>query len=327
MAEAPRKRKRRIDSTKSVGQMLLADELEERAPRIGARDHGLRADLLAAFQHDAFARLPCEITTLSTGALQRISAPAALRRRCDRGAHRAVAALGEPPGAEHAVELAHVVVQQHVRGAGRARAEQRADDAARRLGRLERLGLEPLVEEIRRAHGEELASGVLKRFAPRPWKCSAEPLHARTARASESDVGSGGAMASSGFTARAIWCSIEPELVVGLGVAQRMARELAPVLVVVVPLRQVVPLFLEQGVSVLSSGRMCRPWRGSSSSRMISGRSRLTTYENTEKRKPGNTSSRHRRAADALAPLEDQHLAARRARGRPRTPGRCARRR
>src|SRR5688500_99527 len=36
---------------------------------------------------------------------------------------------------------------------------------------------------------------------------------------------------------------------------------------------------------------MCSPWRGSSSSRMISGRSRLTTSENTEKRKPGNTSS------------------------------------
>src|SRR5918996_418422 len=36
---------------------------------------------------------------------------------------------------------------------------------------------------------------------------------------------------------------------------------------------------------------MCSPCRGSSRSRMISGRSRLTTYENTEKRKPGNTSS------------------------------------
>src|SRR5688572_1702342 len=36
---------------------------------------------------------------------------------------------------------------------------------------------------------------------------------------------------------------------------------------------------------------MCRPCRGRSRSRMISGRRRLTTYENTEKRKPGKTSS------------------------------------
>ena len=45
------------------------------------------------------------------------------------------------------------------------------------------------------------------------------------------------------------------------------------------------------GVRVLSSGRICSPCRGSSSSRRISGLSRLTTYEKTEKRKPGNTSS------------------------------------
>ena len=44
---------------------------------------------------------------------------------------------------------------------------------------------------------------------------------------------------------------------------------------------------------------------------MISGRSRLTTYENTEKRKPGKHLLGHRRAADALAPLEHQHPLAR----------------
>src|SRR5439155_22486618 len=45
------------------------------------------------------------------------------------------------------------------------------------------------------------------------------------------------------------------------------------------------------GVKVPSSGRISRPWRGSSRSRMISGRSSDTTSEHTEKRKPGNTSS------------------------------------
>ena len=45
------------------------------------------------------------------------------------------------------------------------------------------------------------------------------------------------------------------------------------------------------GVNVPSSGRISSPCLGSSSSRMISGRSRLTTYEATLNRKPGKTSS------------------------------------
>src|SRR6266849_7208833 len=45
------------------------------------------------------------------------------------------------------------------------------------------------------------------------------------------------------------------------------------------------------GVNVPSSGRISRPCRGRSSSRIISGRSRETTYEQTENLNPGNTSS------------------------------------
>src|ERR1019366_4249363 len=45
------------------------------------------------------------------------------------------------------------------------------------------------------------------------------------------------------------------------------------------------------GVKVPSSGRISRPWRGRSRSRMISGRSSDTTYEQTENLKPGKTSS------------------------------------
>src|ERR1043166_6749025 len=45
------------------------------------------------------------------------------------------------------------------------------------------------------------------------------------------------------------------------------------------------------GVNVPSSGRISSPCRGRSSSRIISGRSRETTYEQTENLKPGNTSS------------------------------------
>src|SRR5438270_10303793 len=83
-----------------------------------------------------------------------------LRSGRDRRTYRAVTALGEAPRTEHAVELAHVVVQKHVRGARRAWTEQRADDAARRLGAFQRLAFEPFVQVIGGAHGEELPERV-----------------------------------------------------------------------------------------------------------------------------------------------------------------------
>src|SRR6202021_2495620 len=45
------------------------------------------------------------------------------------------------------------------------------------------------------------------------------------------------------------------------------------------------------GVMVPSSGRISRPWRGKSRSRIISGRSSETTYEKTENLNPGIISS------------------------------------
>ena len=69
---------------------------------------------------------------------------------------RAGAAAREAPGAERAVDLAHVVVQQHVRRARRAHAQERADDPRRRHRRLEHVGLEPLVEEVDGAHRHQL---------------------------------------------------------------------------------------------------------------------------------------------------------------------------
>ena len=48
------------------------------------------------------------------------------------------------------------MVQQHVGRAGRSHAQKRPDDARRRHGGLEHVGLEPLIEEIGRAHGHQL---------------------------------------------------------------------------------------------------------------------------------------------------------------------------
>ena len=83
------------------------------------------------------------------------------RRVGDRVGDRARAAAREAPRAEGAVDLAHVVVQQHVGRARRAHAEERADDARGRHRRLQHVGLEPLVEEVDGAHRHELDLVVL----------------------------------------------------------------------------------------------------------------------------------------------------------------------
>src|ERR1700677_1092744 len=68
----------------------------------------------------------------------------------------ASAAAAETPGAESAVDFAHVMVEQNVGGAGRTNAEESADDSGGGHGGFERVGFKPLVEEIGGAHVHEL---------------------------------------------------------------------------------------------------------------------------------------------------------------------------
>src|SRR5271154_3072296 len=70
------------------------------------------------------------------------------------------ATAAETPRAESPINFTHVVMQQNVRGAGRANSQKRANDARSRHGGLENIGLEPLVEKIGGAHGHELHKGV-----------------------------------------------------------------------------------------------------------------------------------------------------------------------
>ena len=162
-----------------------------------------------------------------------------LRRRGNRRADRTITALGKAPGAEHAVELAHVVMQEHISGARRARAEQRADDAARRLRALQRLALEPFVEIVGRAHGEELPQRVeilLRQSA----EIASEPQEIeKLARIERCRIGRRRGKERLHRTRHAM--EEQAEFVVGLGVARRVARELAAVLVVIRPLREIVP--------------------------------------------------------------------------------------
>src|SRR6266403_1345365 len=74
----------------------------------------------------------------------------------DGVADGACAAAAESPGPEGAVDFAHVMVQEHVSGAGGTAAAEGADDAGGGHGGFEDVGLEPLVEEIGGAHGHEL---------------------------------------------------------------------------------------------------------------------------------------------------------------------------
>src|SRR6185436_6348537 len=132
-------------------QVLFSHHLEKRAPRIRIGDDTSRADLFAVLQHDASSATAFDedLRNRCLGADLRTEGP---RRAGDCLAQRAVAAFRETPGAEYAIELAHVVMQQNERGAGRARSGERADDPARGLGRLQRLAFEPSVEVIGGAH-------------------------------------------------------------------------------------------------------------------------------------------------------------------------------
>ena len=131
------------------GNACASTNCRKRALRVGGRHHDPGAQLVAVLERDAASRgRPRTITLLPPARSVRISTPSARAGLRDRRADAAGAVLGEAPGAERAVDLAHVVMQQHVRGARRARPEERADDAARGLRALERVELEPLVEQV-----------------------------------------------------------------------------------------------------------------------------------------------------------------------------------
>ena len=89
----------------------------------------------------------------------RTSAPCASALRASAWLMAPMPPLHVAPRALHAVQLAERVVQQVVGGARRARAGPNADHAGRADGALERVGLEPVVEQVadrHRHHAEQL---------------------------------------------------------------------------------------------------------------------------------------------------------------------------
>jgi hypothetical protein len=147
---------------------------------------------------------------------------------------------------------------------------------------LQRIGLEPLVEEVRGAHRHELDEHGLLALG-QLLEARASPASGSSGRGSmRREVGR-----DDGQDRLDEAGHVDHQLavfLVRLGVARRPAAQLADRPAVVVDPPQVVaatalagPSPLRSGVNVPSSGRMSRPCVGSSRSRMISGRSSDTT--------------------------------------------------
>ena len=115
---------------KIVGHRAAFEEAQEREARVDARGHEPGADLVAGLQHDAARFVVLDQNSLDGRVRSNLGACLARRIR-DGVRDRAGAAATQAPRSERAVNLAHVMVEQHVGGARRSHAEKRADDSRR----------------------------------------------------------------------------------------------------------------------------------------------------------------------------------------------------
>ncbi len=220
-----------------VGQMLGVDHLQEREVGIDARRDDGRVVLVAGGGGDA-DRLAVFNQDLRDRNL-RLDFHTGFASGVGNGVgDGAGSSAGETPGAKCAVDLAHVVVQQDVGGAGRAHAEKRADDSRRRHGGLEHVGLEPLVEEIDRAHGHELHLVVLV-FAVEVFEAAAQEQQLHQVFGIERR-GVGRHHGEDGLHEAAHLQHGLAELLVGFGVELGVARDFAARLAVIVDAPEIV---------------------------------------------------------------------------------------
>ena len=91
-----------------------------------------------------------------TGDSRRISTPRSLHAAASDVGQPAHAALHVAPHAARAARFAHHVVQQHVRAAGRADREERADDRVGGERGLEHVAFEPAIENRPGRAGQQL---------------------------------------------------------------------------------------------------------------------------------------------------------------------------
>src|SRR5437762_6283999 len=91
--------------------MVRFEQLQERATRIETRRDDRCRNLVAVFQHHARSTPAAQQHFRHAGVAADLSAEGA-RSGGDRFTERAGATLGEAPRAEHAVQLAHVMMER-----------------------------------------------------------------------------------------------------------------------------------------------------------------------------------------------------------------------
>ena len=122
LPDEPRNLKRRTSCLELRVERARLEQVEERDRRVGRDEDDVGLDLLADSRATTPVARPSRTMIRATGASVRISAPSARAARAIAFDDAAGAALRDAPGAEGAVDLAHVVVEQDV---GRARASGR----------------------------------------------------------------------------------------------------------------------------------------------------------------------------------------------------------
>ena len=130
-------------------QVAFIEALQEGALRVQVGNHQLGPVLGAVGKRHPGDAPALDDDAMHVGVADDLAAEGA-QARGQRIGHRAHAAPGETPGADVAIDLAHVVVQQHVGGSRRVHPQGRADDAAARQVRLDDVGFKVLCPGSRR---------------------------------------------------------------------------------------------------------------------------------------------------------------------------------
>src|SRR5580698_2010015 len=138
-----------------AGKFAGFDEFQEREIGVNARRDNVGVNFFAAFENDAL-RYAIFYKNFRYGHFFADFDAGFEGCTGDGVGNGAGAAAAETPGAEGAVDFAHVMMEQNIGCAGRTDAEECADDSGGGHGGFEDVGLKPLVEEIGRAHGHEL---------------------------------------------------------------------------------------------------------------------------------------------------------------------------
>jgi hypothetical protein len=140
---------------------------QESALRVQVRHDDARADLVAVLEHHADRLAVLDQHLLYPGVGSKFAAVFLEGSR--KGVRDCThAAARQAPGADAAVDIAHNVMQQDVRGPGRVDAKRRADNTRAGHPRLDQVILEIVLEKIGRAHREEAHVFVEFPFAQRP---------------------------------------------------------------------------------------------------------------------------------------------------------------